>query len=96
MTYEMVFIFSLVLLMGCQSREYELINHLVHGTEGQLGIAMGSCMQLANSGNNIKTPDKRGRIENHRASDDSFIECAHNEHQKMEEKRLRNKELKKN
>ena len=38
---------------------------------------------------NIKTPDKKGRIENHRRSDDSFIECANNEYQKMEEKRLR-------
>ena len=90
------FILSLVLLMGCQTREYEVINHQVHGTEGQLGVAMGSCMQLANSGNNITTPDKKGRIENHRASDDSFIECAHNEYQKMEEKRLRKKEPKKN
>jgi hypothetical protein len=53
------FILSLVLLMGCQTREYEV-------------------------------------IENHRASDDSFIECAHNEYQKMEEKRLRKKEPKKN
>ncbi len=90
------FILSLLLLMGCQMREYELINHQVHGTEGQLGVAMGSCMQLANSGNNIKTPDKKGRIENHRTSDDSFIECAHNEYQKMEEKRLSKKESKKN
>ena len=39
------FIFSLILLMGCQAREYELVNHQVHGTEGQLGVAMGSCMQ---------------------------------------------------
>ena len=90
------FILSLVLLMGCQMREYEVINHQVHGTEDQLGVAMGSCMQLANSGNNIKTPDKKGRIENHRVSDVSFIECARNEYQKMEEKRLRKKEPKKN
>ena len=48
------------------------------------------------TGNNIKTPDKKGRIENHRRSDDSFIECAHNEYQKMEEKRLRKKDPKKN
>ena len=90
------FIIYLFFLAGCQAREYELVNHQVHGTEGQLGIAMGSCMQLANSGNNIKTPDKKGRIENHRRSDDSFIECAHNEYQKMEEKRLRKKDHKKN
>ena len=81
---------------GCQTREHELVNHQVHGTEGQLGIAMGSCMQLANSGNNIKTPDKKGRIENHRRSDNSFIECAHDEYKKMEEKRLKKKEHKKN
>tara|TARA_B100000902_G_C26988191_1_gene753689 strand:- start:368 stop:538 length:171 start_codon:yes stop_codon:yes gene_type:complete len=56
-----------------------------------MGVAMGSCMQLANSGNNIKMPDKKGRIENHRRSDNSFIECAHNEYLKIEEKRLRKK-----
>ena len=87
---------SLILLLGCQAREYELVNHQVHGTEGQIGVAMGSCMQMANSGNNIKTPDKKGRIENHRRSDNSFIECAHDEYKKMEEKRLRKKDSKKN
>tara|TARA_B100000927_G_scaffold171883_1_gene138601 strand:- start:393 stop:680 length:288 start_codon:yes stop_codon:yes gene_type:complete len=87
---------SLILLLGCQAREYELVNHQVHDTEGQIGVAMGSCMQMASSGNNIKTPDKKGRIENHRRSDDSFIECSHNEFQKIEQKRLRKKELKKN
>tara|TARA_B100000900_G_scaffold382012_1_gene368888 strand:+ start:462 stop:731 length:270 start_codon:yes stop_codon:yes gene_type:complete len=85
------FIFILILLIGCQTREYELVNHQVYGTEGQMGVAMGSCMQLANSGNNIKMPDKKGRIENHRRSDNSFIECAHNEYLKIEEKRLRKK-----
>lgn len=83
------FIFSLILLMGCQGREYELVNHQVHGTEGQLGVAMGSCMQSANSGINIKTPDKKGRIENHRRTENSFIECAHDEYLKIEERRLR-------
>ena len=87
---------SLILLIGCQSHEYELVNHQVHGTEGQIGVAMGLCMQLANSGMNIKTPDKKGRIENHRRSDDSFIECSHNEYQKIEERRLRKKEPIKN
>ena len=86
----------LILLMGCQTREYEIANHQVYGTEGQIGVAMGSCMQMANSGSNLKTPDKQGRIENHRRSDDSFIECSHNEFQKIEQKRLRKKDLKKN
>ena len=83
------FIFSLILLMGCQVREYELVNHQVYGTEGQLGVAMGSCMQSANSGINIKTPDKKGRIENHRRTENSFIECAHDEYLKIEERRFR-------
>ena len=87
---------SLILLLGCQAREYELVNHQVHGTEGQIGVAMGSCMQMASSGNNIKTPDKKGRIENHRRSDDSFIECSHDKFQKIEQKRLRKKEPKEN
>ena len=85
------FIFSLILLMGCQAREYELVNHQVYGTEGQLGVAMGSCMQSANSGINIKTPDKKGRIENYRRTENSFIECAHDEYLKIEERRLRKK-----
>lgn len=85
------FILSSILLMGCQSREHELVNHQVYGTEGQLGVAMGSCMQSANSGINIKTPDKKGRIENHRRTENSFIECAHNEYLKIEERRLRKK-----
>ena len=85
------FIFSLILLMGCQAREYELVNHQVHGTEGQLGVAMGSCMQSANSGINMKTPDKKGRIENHRRTENSFIECSHDEYLKIEERRLRKK-----
>ena len=89
------FILILILLMGCQTREYELVNHQVYGTEGQIGVAMGSCMQLANSGSNLITPDKQGRIENHRRSDNSFIECAHNEYLKMEQKRLTKKEPKK-
>ena len=91
-----VFILILILLMGCQTREYEIANHQVYGTEGQIGVAMGSCMQMANSGSNLKTPDKQGRIENHRRSDNSFIECAHNEYLKMEQKRLRKKETKNN
>ena len=57
-----VFILTLILLMGCQTREYEIANHQVYGTEGQIGVAMGSCMQMANSGSNLKTPDKQGRI----------------------------------
>ena len=44
---------SLILLLGCQAREYELVNHQVHGTEGQIGAAMGSCMQMASSGSNL-------------------------------------------
>ncbi len=38
------------LLVSCQAREYQLLNHQVVGVEGEQGGIMGACAGITNTG----------------------------------------------
>jgi len=81
------FVLSLVLLMGCQMREYELINHQVVGVEGEQGGIIGTCAGITNTGpRGPMLPDSAGdRV------DDTYFECTEREIMELEHQRHRNK-----
>ena len=38
------------ILVSCQAREYQLLNHQVVGVEGEQGGIMGACVGITNTG----------------------------------------------
>ena len=75
------------LLVSCQAREYQLLNHQVVGVEGEQGGIMGACAGITNTGpRGPMLPDSAGdRV------DDTYFECTEREMMELEHQRHRNK-----
>tara|TARA_B100000902_G_scaffold383225_1_gene421832 strand:- start:223 stop:504 length:282 start_codon:yes stop_codon:yes gene_type:complete len=74
-------------LVSCQAREYQVLNHQVVGVEGEQGRIMGACAGMTNIG-------PRGPMlpETHGAGlDETYFECTEREIMELERKRHQNR-----
>ena len=81
------FLLTTLVLVSCQAREYQLLNHQVVGVEGEQGGIMGACVGITNTGpRGPMLPDSAGdRV------DDTYFECTEREMMELEHQRHRNK-----
>ena len=81
------FLLAIFILVSCQAREYQLLNHQVVGVEGEQGGIMGACVGITNTGpRGPMLPDSAGdRV------DDTYFECTEREMMELEHQRHRNK-----
>ncbi len=82
-----VYLLAIFILVSCQAREYQLLNHQVVGVEGEQGGIMGACVGITNTGpRGPMLPDSAGdRV------DDTYFECTEREMMELEHQRHRNK-----
>ena len=74
-------------LVSCQAREYQVLNHQVVGVEGEQGRIMGACAGMTNIGpRGPMLPEPHGaRV------DETYFECTEREIMELERKRHQNR-----
>ena len=81
------FLLIILVLVSCQAREYQILNHQVVGVEGEQGRIMGACVGMTNLGpRGPMLPDSAGdRV------DDTYFECTEREMMELEHRRHQNR-----
>ena len=75
------------ILVSCQAREYQVLNHQVVGVEGEQGRIMGACAGITNIGpRGPMLPEPNGAL-----VDETYFECTDREIMELERKRHQNR-----
>ena len=75
------------ILVSCQAREYQVLNHQVVGVEGEQGRIMGACAGMTNIGpRGPMLPEPHGTW-----VDETYFECTEREIMELERKRHQNR-----
>jgi hypothetical protein len=75
------------ILVSCQAREYQVLNHQVIGVEGEQGRIMGACAGMTNIGpRGPMLPEPNGA-----EVDETYFECTDREIMELERKRHQNR-----